>query len=232
MKARALVFVAGAFIALASPRDARAADDPAAQAQQRTGTFRWQTDKGSERLKVAFDAKDLVDGSVVAKLNSGVSTVIATRAYLFRDGEADPVALAVRTCQVARDLWEDGTTYRVKLSMGGATRDLAALSVDRIIKLCIDGIEQDGTGAEQPTLVLAERTTLTRGKAHFVGVIMEVNPVDDEQKKQLRRWVSRPAGSTGISPGDALFGSFVSFFAREIGKADRTLRFRTQLVTP
>jgi hypothetical protein len=50
--------------------------------------------------------------------------------------------------------------------------------------------------------------------------------------EQMRRWVSRPAGSTGIGPGDALFGSFVGLFVRQIGTADRTLRFRTQAITP
>jgi hypothetical protein len=48
--------------------------------------------------------------------------------------------------------------------------------------------------------------------------------------EQMRRWVSRPAGSTGIGPGDALFGSFVGLFVRQIGTSDRTLRFRSQPV--
>jgi hypothetical protein len=63
-------------------------------------------------------------------------------------------------------------------------------------------------------------------------VIVEVNPVNAQMVEQMRRWVSRPAGSTGIGPGDALFGSFVGLFVRQIGTADRTLRFRTQAITP
>ena len=50
--------------------------------------------------------------------------------------------------------------------------------------------------------------------------------------EQMRKWVSRPAGSTGIGPTDALFGSFVGLFVKQMGTADRTLRFRTQSVTP
>ena len=53
-----------------------------------------------------------------------------------------------------------------------------------------------------------------------------------QQLEQMRKWVSRPAGSTGIGPGDALFGSFVGLFVRQIGTADKTLRFRTQPITP
>jgi hypothetical protein len=52
------------------------------------------------------------------------------------------------------------------------------------------------------------------------------------ERPHLRKWVSRPAGSTGIGPGDALFGSFVGLFVRQIGTADKTLRFRTQAITP
>jgi len=50
--------------------------------------------------------------------------------------------------------------------------------------------------------------------------------------EQMRRWMSRPTGSTGIGPGDALFGGFVQLFVRQIATSDRTLTFRTQDVTP
>ncbi|MCA9586650.1 MAG: hypothetical protein KC657_14945, partial [Myxococcales bacterium] len=63
------------------------------------------------------------------------------------------------------------------------------------------------------------------------GVIVEVNPVSPKTLEQMRKWVSRPAGSTGIGPGDALFGSFVGLFVRQIGNADRTLRFRSQALS-
>ena len=72
----------------------------------------------------------------------------------------------------------------------------------------------------------------SRGRPHFLGVIVEVNPVSPLMLDQMRKWVSRPAGSTGIGPGDALFGSFVGLFVKQMGTADRTLRFRTQSMTP
>jgi hypothetical protein len=49
--------------------------------------------------------------------------------------------------------------------------------------------------------------------------------------EQMRRWMSRPTGSTGIGPSDALFGSFVQLFVRQIATSDKTLTFRTQTVT-
>ena len=40
------------------------------------------------------------------------------------------------------------------------------------------------------------------------------------------------AGSTGIGRSDALFGNFVRALRRQIGTADKTLRFRSQSVVP
>ena len=57
-----------------------------------------------------------------------------------------------------------------------------------------------------------------------------MNPVNAQMVEQMRKWVTRPAGSTGIGPGDALFGSFVGLFVRNIGQAERTLRFRTPVL--
>jgi len=48
----------------------------------------------------------------------------------------------------------------------------------------------------------------------------------------MRRWMSRPAGSTGIAPTNALFGSFVQLFVRQVAASDGTLTFRTQAIVP
>jgi hypothetical protein len=142
------------------------------------------------------------------------------RAYVLRDGEPDPVALAARTCVVTFDLWDE--LYRLKISDSAGQRNVAANDERGVLRQCF----------EARRVTLAERPLLTVGKPHFLGVIVEVNPVDAQMVDQMRKWVSRPAGSTGIGPGDALFGSFVGLFMRQISTAYRTLRFRTQTVTP
>jgi hypothetical protein len=48
--------------------------------------------------------------------------------------------------------------------------------------------------------------------------------------EQMKRWMSRPTGSTEIGPADALFGNFVQLFVRQIATSDKTLTFRTQNV--
>lgn len=205
-----------------TPRAARADDPPSQEAlPRRPATYSWHRPaKGPVLLRASFSFRDVVDRAVADKLASGLTTVIAMRAYVLREGESDPVALAVRTCRVAYDLWDE--VYRLKISGPGGERDTAALNLEGVLRQC----------AEVRDLPLAERSLLVPGKAHYLGVIVEVNPISPQMVEQMRRWVSRPAGSTGIGPGDALFGSFVGLFVRQIGTADRTLRFRTQVAPP
>lgn len=213
----------GLALALAPERAALAADDPPKQEElpRRQSNFTWKkSEKGNTLLYGSFSFRDVIDKGVAQKLQSGLTTEIAMRAYVLREGEDNPVALAVQTCRVAYDLWDE--MYRLKVSGPGGDRDLAAYNLEGVVRQC----------AEVRELVIADKSLLTSGKAHFLGVIVEVNPIKAQDLQQMRKWVSRPAGSTGIGPGDALFGSFVGLFVRQLGNADRTLRFRTQSFTP
>jgi len=212
--ARAL---AALVIALVAARDARAeqlltpADLPRRQAN-----FAWE----KSLLRASFSYRDVIDPALAGKLASGLPTVIAMRAYVLRDGENDPIALAVRTCRVVYDLWDE--VYRVRVTGPGGERDLAVINVEGVLRQC----------AEARDLPVVDRSLLRAGRPHFLGVIVDVNPVSPQMLEQMRRWVSRPTGSTGIGPSDALFGSFVGLFVRTIGTSDKTLRFRTQTITP
>ncbi|RYG87005.1 hypothetical protein EON77_02840 [bacterium] len=150
--------------------------------------------------------------------------VIAMRAYVLRDtdkAEAEaPLALAVRTCRVVYDLWDE--VYRIRVSGPGGERDLAVLNVEGVLRQC----------TEARDLVVVDRAVLSEGKGYYLGVIVDVNPVSPQMLEQMRRWISRPTGATRIGSSDALFGSFVGLFVRQIGASDRTLRFRTQSFKP
>jgi hypothetical protein len=209
--------------AVAPPRTAYAEDEPKQEElPRRQANFAWDRNEKTKQtlLRASFSYRDVIDRAMSEKLASGLPTVIAMRAYVLREGEANPVALAVRTCRVVYDLWDE--VYRLKISSVGGERDSAALNLEGVLRQC----------AEARDLPVADRSLLVPGKPHFLGVIVEVNPVSPQMLAQMRQWVSRPAGSTGIGPGDALFGSFVGLFVRQIGNADRTLRFRTQSMTP
>jgi hypothetical protein len=208
---------------VAPPREAYADDAPKQEElPRRQAAYVWDKNEktGQTLLRATFSYRDVIDKAMAEKLSSGLPMVIAMRAYIVREGESDPVALAVRTCRVSYDLWDE--VYRIKLTSAGGERDSAALNLDGVLRQC----------GEARDLPMADRSLLVKDKPHFLGVIVEVNPISPQMLAQMRQWVSRPAGSTGIGPGDALFGSFVGLFVRQIGTADRTLRFRTQSVLP
>jgi hypothetical protein len=212
-----------AVLVFTPPRTAHAEDEPKPEElPRRQANFAWDKNDKTQQtlLRASFSYRDVIDKTMAEKLASGLPTVIATRAYVLREGEANPVALAVRTCRVVYDLWDE--VYRLKISSPGGERDSAALNLEGVLRQC----------AEARDLPVADKSLLLAGKPHFLGVIVELNPVSPQMLAQMRQWVSRPAGSTGIGPGDALFGSFVGLFVRQLGNADRTLRFRTQSVVP
>lgn len=182
----------------------------------RQANYAWDVDL----LRGSFSYRDvLFDPDLVKKLSSGLPTVIAMRAYVYREGQDTPVALAPRVCRVVYDLWDE--VYRVHISEPERERDQAAV-LDGVIRLC----------TEARDLPVVRRGLLEAKQAYFLAVVVDVNPVVPEIVDQMRRWMSRPAGSTGIGPSDALFGSFAQLFVRQIATSDKTLTFRTQDVTP
>jgi hypothetical protein len=187
---------------------------PAALAA-RQANYAWDKDL----LRASYSYRDvLLDPALVKKLASGLPMVIAMRAYLYRKGDDTPIALAPRVCHVVYDLWDE--VYRVHVSEPEHERDQAAV-LDGVLRLC----------TEARDLPIVRRGLLDAGQPYFLGVVVDVNPVSQEMLDQMRRWMSRPTGRTGIGPSDALFGSFVQLFVRQVATSDTTLTFRTQIVT-
>lgn len=144
--------------------------------------------------------------------------VVAMRAYLYREGEDSPIALAPRVCRVVYDLWDE--VYKVNVREPEHEREQAAV-LDGVVRLCTQARD----------LPIARRRLLAENQQYFLGVVVDVNPVSSEIVEQMRSWMARPTGSTGIGPSDALFGSFVQLFVRQIATSDKTLTFRTQGVS-
>jgi hypothetical protein len=212
-----MVLLIGA-MALAA-RSALAQQQPTnpAALSPRQANYAWDRDL----LRASFSYRDvLTDPGLTNKLSNGLRMVIAMRAYVYREGQDSPVALTVRSCDVAYDLWEE--VYRVHVDDPEGKRDQAVLDVKGVLRLC----------AEAQNLPVVRRGLLTAGVEYFLGVVVEINPVSQEMLEQMRRWMSRPAGSTGIAPTNALFGSFVQLFVRQVAASDGTLTFRTQAIVP
>jgi hypothetical protein len=170
-------------------------------------------------LRASFSYRDVLDQPLINKLSSGLLMRIVMRAYVYKEGEDTPVALAPRVCTVHYDLWDE--VYQLHISEPERERDQAAV-LEGVIRVC----------TEARDLPVVKRDLLTAGQPYFLGVVVDVNPVSQAMVEQMQKWIARPTGSTGIGTGDALFGGFVQLFVRQIATSDKTITFRTQSVTP
>jgi hypothetical protein len=225
MKARVL-FGLLVFAAVWVPRDATAQEKPPSPSTlpSRQANYAWDKigPQGQEKpvLRASFSYRDALDDRVRTKLSQGPAQIIAMRAYVFVEGNDTPVALTGKTCHVAYDTWDE--VYRLRVTEPSGTQNLAVVNIDGVVRHCF----------EAQGLLVADRSLLAPGKPHFLGVIVEVNPISQQMLEQLRRWVSRPSGTTASGPTDAIFGSFAGVFLKQIGSSDKTITFRTQTITP
>jgi len=173
-------------------------------------------DKQVLRMSLAY--RDVVDSNAAAKLMGGLPTTIVMRAYVFRESGGVALAATFKACRVIFDLWDE--VYRIEVAQTGS-RDLVTASptLEGVLRRC----------AETDRLAVVTRAMLLPPSNYYLGGIVEVNPVSPDMLERIKRWVSRPSGTSTLAPGDALFGSFVGLFVTRIGTAERQLTFRTQV---
>lgn len=168
----------------------------------------------------SINYRDVVDAEISKKLLSGLPTVIAMRAYIFREGKNEPIALAAKTCRIVYDLWDE--VFRLQIAQPGSSVSTIAVNTEGVLRNC----------AEARKIPLIERSLLKDNTKYFIAALVEVNPVSAEMLDRIKRWVSRPNGSAAIGPGDSLFGSFVGLFVTRIESADKRITFRSQSFLP
>jgi hypothetical protein len=183
----------------------------------RDANFAW--DQGL--LRASFSFKDvLADPAVRQKLSNGPTSTIVMRGYVIREGETNPVWLTLQTCKVTYDLWEDVYNIQLVNASGRTERPVANLA----------GVERYCTTAQD--LPITSRSSLRAGAPHFLAVIVDVNPVSEDVRQQMRQWMQRPVGAAEVGPGDALFSGLVLLLFRDVGGSDRTVQFRTRTFVP
>jgi hypothetical protein len=169
--------------------------------------------------RLSFSARDLLNGEVRRKLDSGLPQTLTMRVYAFRTG-GRPVAVVARSCRVVFDLWDE--LYRVQVQTAEADRTELVRSLSEVLDLCLV--------ARRAAVGRAPDWEGRSGQEVHFAVIVEFNPLSPDTIERIRRWLARPARGGAIE-GDAFFGSFVSLFVnRRIGEAERILRFRSQPV--
>lgn len=167
--------------------------------------------------RVHFSAIDLADENVRETLERGLPQTLVMRVYAYRSN-GEPLAVTARSCRVTLDLWE--RVYRVEVQEVGGDRSERFAALDGVLGRCLV--------ADRVPVGSARDYAGQAGERIYFAVLIELNPVSPESVHRLRRWLARPAAG-GRGSGDAFFGSFVSLFInRQIGSAQRTLRFRSQ----
>ena len=176
---------------------------------------------GRERLLADLSFRDVIDGEIREKLSRGLPTTIVFTATLHRPGIAEALATTAQTCRVTWHVWEEA--YRLEISRPGEIRPPTwTTTIEGVLRRC----------AEVHRLLTATRSQVVGDGPLVLQAKVQVNPVSEEVLQKIKRWVSRPAGTSTAAPGDALFSTFTGLFLQRIGDAERVLVFSTRPAIP
>jgi hypothetical protein len=211
-RCRSLVAGGSLLVAALLSEPAHAQDD---HLTLRNARLQWEDAKYSQMsITVAF--REVLTQEIQAKLTRGLPTSILFTAGIYTKGLEEPVGTTVQTCRVTWHVWEEA--YRVELNR--ASQPLATswtTTIEGVLRRC-------GETRRLPIVLLP---SYRKNMLLSVRARVLVNPVGDELLQKIKRWVSRPTGSTASAPGDALFGTFTGFFMQHIGEAERIVLFET-----
>jgi hypothetical protein len=178
----------------------------------RPATYTW--DKGNS-LRGTFNFDDAINADQKKRLGNGFAVTIVMRGYVIPNAGGDPIALTAHTCTVAYDLWEQ--IFFVVVNNG---KKSPVANLQGVYRRC----------TQMKDLSIADKATLkNKPTDYYLAVHVEVNPKSQQLLNQIQGWVTRPLGVSGsISPGDALFATFVGVFIKQQSStADVIIDFRT-----
>jgi hypothetical protein len=183
----------------------------------RDANFAWT----ENLLRATFSFRDVLDDPTIRqKLSSGPQSTIVMRAAVFYEGETTPVLVTLQTCNVQYDLWNE--VYNLHLTNSAVSTNHVVANLAGVERYC-------ATAQDLPS---ASRASLRPGARIFLAVVVDVNPVSQEVRDQMRQWMQRPVGGAEVGPGDALFSGLVLLLFRDVGGSDRTVQFRTRAFVP
>lgn len=209
MKRAALALVCAAMVSILAA--------PAARADNRIVDKKMWFGERKGKLAVTTSFTELLDREAYERLSSGFATTIVARIYVYRVGQDDPVSAVMASFRVVYDLWDEVYVVRIDGPQGRRTARVATRA---------DALKELTELREVPIADLAD---IPRGVNHFMAMVVELNPVSKELLAEMRRWLTKPAGSTSIDRSSSFFGSFVSVFVNpKLPEADRVLLFRSQ----
>ncbi len=174
-----------------------------------------------ERLLTDLSFRDIVDGEIRSKLSRGLPTTIVLTATLHRPATPQVLATTAQTCRVTWHVWEEA--YRLEISKPGEVRaPVWTTTIEGVLRRC----------AEAHRLLTATRDQTQVAGPFVLKARVQVNPVSEDVLQKIKRWVSRPTGTSTAAPGDALFSTFTGLFLQRVGEAERILVFVTKVIHP
>ncbi len=158
----------------------------------------------------------LFDSASYEALDSGVSSTVVIRIWIYPQGGSDPVSFVLIQRQVSYEPWDE--IFYLNLDEPGGRKKLKE-------KRQADALKRLTSIEDLPVARLAN---LPYDQIYLLAMQVELNPVSKETLAEVRRWLSQGTGG-GLDRGGAFFGSFVSVFVNpKIAEADRVLRIRSQ----
>lgn len=162
---------------------------------------RW--DRGAP--KVSFSAMELADDRVRRELASGLRKRLVLHVSAHAQGSNQRLAERSFSCDVTRDLWEDGYLVRI------GSQSTRFKTLEETLKHCL---LVEGLFVGEP-----ERYEKSQGRDIYFYVKGEFNPIS---KKQCRELIRPTSGDDPIGP------ITVNIVRRRICRAERTVEFRSE----
>ena len=167
--------------------------------------FQVEWDRGSP--KVSFSAKDLANEEVRRELSSGLRKRLLVRVSAHFRSSNRRLAVRQFSCDVTRDLWEDGYVVRI----GKQAQRFKTLG--EVLNHCL---AVKGLFVGEP-----KSYEQNKGREIYFSVRAEFNPISKAQCQEL----IRPSSSD-----DPVGPITVSIVRRQICQAERTLEFRSKFL--
>jgi len=203
--------VAGAIASLFVAVPARADED-----DERPEVVKMRFVERGAQLHVTTKIGKLFDRAAYEALDSGFTSTIVIRMWVYPRDSTDPIAFNLVNRQVLYNLWDE--VYELRFVDPTGTKVFKekrkAEALTRLTNL--------------DDVAIARLADLPYGQVFLLAMEVQLNPVSKETLAQVRRWLSQGNGG-GLDRGGAFFGSFVSVFVNpKIPDADRALRIRSQ----
>lgn len=163
-------------------------------------------------LTLTTTISKLFDSAAYAALDTGFSSTVEIRIWVYPKGSTEPISLVQLVRSVVYDIWDEIYTLRI------GDRTIRVKQKSEALKLLysLDDV---------PVAKLAD---MPYEGIYSLAIRADLNPVSKATLAEVRRWLSQGTGG-GIDHSGAFFGSFVSVFVNpKIPEADRVLRLRSQ----